>query len=195
MKSIGIFGGTFNPPHIAHLIHTESVRYQMSLNKILFIPSGNPPIKGSGVIPAEHRLNMARLAFTGNSNFEISEIEIKAPAVKSYTVDTLQKLNKIYYNKETKLFLIIGMDNLLDFPKWKTPEKLFSYCEILVINRPGYKFKDAPKEFSDKVTFISVPSLEISSTMIRKLVREKKSIRYLVTEPVRKYIRQNKLYI
>lgn len=195
MKRIGIFGGTFNPPHTAHLIHAESVRYQMSLNKILFIPSGNPPLKVSGVITAEHRLNMARLAFTGNSNFEVSEIEIKAPALKSFTVDTLQKLNKIYDNKETKLFLIIGMDNLLDFPKWKTPEKLFSYCEILVINRPGYKVQDAPKEFSDKVTYIDVPSLEISSTMIRNLVKEKKSIRYLVPESVRKYIAQNKLYI
>lgn len=195
MKRIGIFGGTFNPPHIAHLIHAESVRNQMSLNKILFIPSGNPPLKVSGVIPAEHRLNMARLAFTGNSNFEVSEIEIKAPALKSYTVDTLQKLNKIYDNEETKLFLIIGMDNLLDFPKWKTPEKLFSYCEILVINRPGYKIEDAHEEFSRRVTYINVPSIEISSTMIRKLVFENKSIKYIVTEPVRKYIIQNKLYI
>ncbi|MBN1633703.1 MAG: nicotinate-nucleotide adenylyltransferase [Ignavibacteria bacterium] len=195
MRRIGIFGGTFNPPHIAHLIHAESVSSQMSLDKILFIPSGNPPLKFTDIIPAEHRLNMARLAFTGNSNFEVSDIEIKALSLKSYTVDTLKKLFKIYEKKETKLFLIIGMDNLLDLPKWKSPEKLFSYCDVLVINRPGYEFKDAPKEFLDKVTYISVPSLEISSTMIRKMVNEKKSIKYLVPESVRKYIVQNKLYI
>lgn len=195
MIKIGIFGGTFNPPHIAHLIHAESVRYQMLLDKILFIPSGNPPLKGSDVIPAEHRLNMARLAFTGNKYFEVSDVEIKTPALKSFTINTLQKLNKIYDNKDVKLFLIIGMDNLLDLPKWKSPNKLFSFCEILVINRPGYNIKDAPKKFSGKVTNICVPSIEISSTMIRKLVFEKKSIKYLVTEPVRKYIIQNKLYI
>jgi nicotinate-nucleotide adenylyltransferase len=138
---------------------------------------------------------MARIAFAGDSNFEVSDIEIKSPALKSYTVNTLKKLNEIYEPKGIKLFLIIGMDNLLDLPEWKSPEKLFSYCEVLVINRPGYKIEDAPEKFSGKVTYVRVPSIEISSTMIRRLVYEKKSVKYLVPEPVRKYIMQNKLYI
>lgn len=195
MKKIGIFGGTFNPPHIAHLIHAEIVRSQMSLDTILFIPSGNPPLKESDVIPAEHRLNMAILAFECDNNFKVSDIEIKDSPGKSYTVDTLLKLKELYRKDDVKLHLIIGMDNLIDLPKWKSPEKVFLLSEVLVINRPGYSAEESPEEFSEKVTYVPVPSLEISSTKIREMIRQGKSVKYLVTEPVLKYINQNKLYI
>lgn len=195
MKRIGIFGGTFNPPHIAHLVHAECVRSQMKLDKIIFIPSGNPPLKDSGIIHSEHRLNMAKLAFGHNEYFEVNDIEIGNTPEKSYTVYTLEKLSRMYEKDEVKLYLIIGMDNLIDFPKWKSPERVIFLSEVLVINRPGYSFEDAPAELAGNVKLVKVPSLEISSTMLRDMIKKGYSVKYLVPEPVLKYIIQNKLYI
>jgi len=193
MKKYGIFGGTFNPPHIAHSIVAENVRQQLNLDKIIFIPSGNPPLKNS--IPAEHRLAMAKLAFGNNKNFEVSEIEIDRPDKKSFTVNTLQMLQKKYINDQVELFLIVGIDNLIDFPKWKEPEKLFELSEVVVINRPNFSDTDSKIEFSSKVKFVTVPFLEISSSSIRQLVSDNRSIHYLVNPDVEKYIADHKLYI
>lgn len=195
MKKIGIFGGTFNPPHIAHLIMAESVRSKMLLDKIIFIPAGNPPLKNnSTVIDAEHRYKMAKLCFSDNRNFIVDDIELKDNFKKSYTVETLKKLKEKYKNKKIKFYLIIGTDNFIELPKWKNPEEIFSLCEVIVINRPSYEFEDGPKEFKKKVIKVSVPSIDISSTTIRKLIRNRQSIKYLVTEKVEKYILKYNLY-
>ena len=193
MKRIGIFGGTFNPPHIAHSIVAESVRVQLILDKIIFIPSGNPPLKES--IPAEDRLAMAYLAFGDDINFEISDIEVRDLTEKSYTVNTLKKLKLKYEGERIKLFLIIGVDNLLDLPRWKDPEQLFGLADVVVINRPGFDPNDSKPEFYEKVKFISVPFLEISSTMIREYVKIGRPVKYLVTKEVEEYIEANNLYI
>lgn len=193
MKRIGIFGGTFNPPHIAHSIVAESVRAQLILDKIIFIPSGNPPLKES--IPAEDRLAMANLAFGDDINFEISDIEIRDITEKSYTVNTLKKLRIKYEGERIKLFLIIGADNLLDLPRWKDPEQLFQLAEIVVINRPGFDPKNSKQEFYEKAKFIDVPFLEISSSMIREYVKIGRPVKYLVTKEVEEYIEDNKLYL
>jgi nicotinate-nucleotide adenylyltransferase len=196
MKRFGVFGGTFNPPHIAHSIIAEDIREQFMLDKIIFIPSGVPPLKDESVtISANHRLNMARLAFGNNDNFEVSDIEIINSPGKSYTVDTLLKLKETYKKDEVKFYLIIGIDNLIDFPKWKNPEKLFLLSEVIVVNRPFYTIQEAKPEYSSRVTFAKVPSLEISSVMIRGLVKNKKSVRYLVHSEVEKYISENKMYL
>jgi len=196
MKRIGIFGGTFNPPHIAHSIIAEDIMEQFTLDKIIFIPSGVPPLKDESVIiSANHRLNMARIAFGNNSYFEVSDIEINNSPGKSYTVDTLLRLKESYKKDEVKLYLIIGIDNLIDFPKWKNPEKLFLLSEVIVVNRPFYTVQEVKPEYSSKVTFAKVPSLEISSVIIRGLVKNKKSIKYLVHPEVEKYIFENKLYL
>lgn len=193
MKRIGIFGGTFNPPHIAHSIVAESVRAQLILDKIIFIPSGNPPLKES--IPAEDRLAMANLAFGDDINFEVSDIEIRDITEKSYTVNTLRKLRIKYEGERIKLFLIIGADNLLDLPRWKDPEQLFQLAEIVVINRPGFDPKNSKQEFYEKAKFIDVPYLEISSSMIREYVKIGRPVKYLVTKEVEEYIEDNKLYL
>lgn len=193
MKRIGIFGGTFNPPHIAHSIVAESVRAQLILDKIIFIPSGNPPLKES--IPAEDRLAMANLAFGDDINFEVSDIEIRDITEKSYTVNTLRKLRIKYEGERIKLFLIIGADNLLDLPRWKDPEQLFQLAEIVVINRPGFDPKNSKQEFYEKAKFIDVPFLEISSSMIREYVKIGRPVKYLVTKEVEEYIEDNKLYL
>lgn len=192
MNKYGIFGGTFNPPHIAHSIVADNVRQQLNLDKIIFIPSGNPPLKES--IPAKHRLSMAKLAFGTDKNFEVSEIEIEDTEDKSYTVNTLRKLKIKYENTETELYLIIGMDNLIDLPNWKDPEKLFELANIVVINRPGNNKDDARKDFREKAIFVDVPDLEISSKMIRRNISEEKSIKYLVCNTVEEYIEKNGLY-
>lgn len=190
MKRIGIFGGTFNPPHIAHSIASECVREQLDLEKILFIPSAIPPLKLS--IDSHHRLAMSKLAFSGNKFFEVSEIEFENVNEKSFTVDTLTKLKKIYSN--TKLFLIIGIDKLEELPKWKEPERLSGLCTLAVINRPGYDLKNVKAEFLENTVFAEIPFMEISSTEIRRRVNDGKSIKYFVNDEVEKYIYDNGLY-
>lgn len=191
MEKTGIFGGTFNPPHIAHSIVAESVREQMKLDRMLFIPSGNPPLKES--IPAKHRLAMAKLAFEGDENFEVSDIEMQNVNERSFTVNTLNKLIELHKNDPCKFYLIIGIDNLIELPKWKDPEKLFEMSEVVVINRPGY-INDKDTKYADKVSFVTVPYLEISSSMIRNNVLKGFSIKYFVNSKVADYIEINDLY-
>ena len=197
MKRYGIFGGAFNPPHIAHSIIAEDVRQQLHLDRIIFIPTGNPPLKNNDDIPsAEIRLEMAKLAFGSDPNFEVNDIEAVKPAEsgKTYTIDTMRYLYNLYKNDSVKLHLIIGIDNLIDFPKWKDPHKLFALSEVIVMNRPGYLVQDAKPEFSEKVRFINIPMLEVSSTRIREMVKKGMSIKYLVTPGVEEYIVKNNLY-
>lgn len=196
MKKIGILGGVFNPVHTAHLIAAEEVREQLQLDKILFIPSANPPHKDSDeLIDAEKRLKMVTLAVSGNKHFEVSDIEITTQGnAKSYTIDTLTALKEKYGNEHVKFCLIIGMDQLIELHTWKDPEKLFTLSEVVVINRPGYSAQEIQNDFSKKVTFVTVPNLEISSSHIRRRVKENKSIKYLVPEAVEKFITENNLY-
>jgi nicotinate-nucleotide adenylyltransferase len=195
MKRYGIFGGTFDPPHIAHSILADDVREQMHLDKVLFIPSGKHPLKNEiDVIAPEHRLEMANLAFGEDENFEVSDIEIKNSGEKTYTVDTLLKLKEKFKDDFVKLYLILGIDNLINLPRWRHPEKLFALSEVVVIARPGFLVQDALPEFTTQAKFLSTPLIEISSTLIRDHVFNGKSIKYLVDEKVEKYIYDNKLY-
>lgn len=189
---IGIFGGTFNPPHIAHSIVADNVREQLMLDRILFIPSGNPPLKES--ISYIHRLAMTKLAFGNDENFEVSDIEIRNPMEKSYTVNTLIGLKKFYNKEKAELNLIIGLDNLIDFPKWKNPEKLFELANVIVMNRPGYSMENTVNDYRAKAKFISIPELDISSSEIRKKISLGMSVKYLLSREVLDYIAENNLY-
>lgn len=189
---IGIFGGTFNPPHIAHSIVADNVREQLKLDRILFIPSGNPPLKES--ISHIHRLAMTKLAFGNDENFEVSDIEIRNPGEKSYTVNTLAGLKEIYKKEKAELYLIIGLDNLIDFPKWKDPEKLFELSNIIVMNRPGYRIENTVNDYRAKAKFIRIPELDISSSDIRRKISLGQSVKYLISREVLDYIKQNNLY-
>lgn len=196
MKRIGIFGGTFDPIHCGHLIMAENVKDQMHLDTVLFIPSGNPPLKDiSEISAAEHRLNMVNLAIEGNPSFGVSDIEINSTGSEpSYTVNTLMKLREQYSDEQVKLYLIIGMDQLIDLHKWKDPGKLFFLTEVVIINRPGYLIQQVENEYSRRGIFVPVPNIDISSTDIRFRIGEKRTIKYLVPEKVEKYILENKLY-
>ena len=196
MKRFGIFGGAFNPIHMAHLIIAEHVREQLYLDKIIFIPYANPPHKSHDeLIAALHRLDMLKLAISGNPYFEISDIEIEnARFSKSYTVDTLINLRNIYGSDQIKFYLIIGLDNLIELHTWKEPGKLFILSEVVVINRPGFVIKSIKNEYGRQATYIPAPNIDISATVIRQKIKEKKSIKYLVPELVEKYIITNNLY-
>lgn len=197
MKRLGIFGGVFNPVHLAHLIMAEDIRQQMHLDKVIFIPSANPPHKNhADLIDARSRLEMVNLAIKDNEYFESSDIEIQnAEQSKNYTVNTLLGLREKYKDENVKLYLIIGMDNLIQLHTWKDPGKLFMLSEVIVMNRPGYLISDVKNEYAKQVLFVPAPDINISATDIRHKIREKKSIKYLVSDSVEKYIKEHKLYL
>lgn len=195
MKRYGIFGGTFDPPHLAHSLLAEKVKGELKLDKIFFIPSAVPPLKDEKkVLEIRHRLEMAKIAFGSNPDYEVSEIEINNSNGKSYTADTLMRLHEQYKNEPVKFYLILGIDSLIDFPKWKTPDKIFELAEVVILNRPGFSKDKIKSEYSGKAVFADTELLDISSTMIRENVKNNKSIKSLVLPEIEKYITQNNLY-
>lgn len=194
MKRYGIFGGSFDPPHIAHSILADDAREQMHLDKVIFIPTGRHPLKENETTQAEHRLNMSRLAFEDDEHFEVDDIEVRNDSDKNYTVNTLIQLKEKYKDDFVKLYLILGVDNLIEFPKWKQPEKLFLLSEVVIIARPNHVVQDAKPEYTSRVKFLSTPLIEISSTLVRDHVANNKSIKYLVRPKVEEYIKDNHLY-
>ncbi len=189
---IGLYGGTFNPPHYGHLITIESVREQLRFEKIFLIPSSQPPNKpGSTVAPAEARLEMTRLAVAEHPEYEVCDIEVRRKGV-SYTVDTIRALME---ERPSDTFaLIIGSDNLLEFQSWKSPTDILSRVQLVVMSRPGFPATQARADFARLATVVSVPQIGISSTEIRRRVKLRRSIRFLVPPAVEQYIRSHGLY-
>ncbi|MCW5896058.1 MAG: nicotinate-nucleotide adenylyltransferase [Bacteroidetes bacterium] len=190
--TIGIFGGTFNPPHVGHLIAAEHVRTELAIDRILFIPAAIPPHKvNDGIVAAHHRVQMLRLATQGNLAFEVSEIEIVRGGI-SYTIDTLQHLKN--QHPSDGLCVLIGMDNLAEFHTWKSPERILDLATVVVTTRPGFTEDDVPNTMKRSVRICPVPEIAVASRQIRKRVAEKKSIRYMVPDVVREYIHRFDLY-
>lgn len=189
--NIGILGGTFNPIHYGHLFIAQYILDFMDLDKILFIPSGNPPHK-NGVIDKNHRLNMTVLAISDNERFEIDEFEVQKENY-SYAYDTLNYLNEKYYND--KLYYIIGQDAMIDFDKWHRYQEVGTMVDFIVVTRGGILTQKLKDLYADvNMIFIDTPVIEISSTDIRNRILNKKSIRYFLSEKVEKYICKNNLY-
>ena len=188
---IGIFGGSFDPPHLGHLIVAEYLLHEADLNKIILVPAFQPPHKmGNNSALAGHRIAMTRLAARGNKHFMVSDYEIRRGGV-SYTVDTLRTLTGQY--PLASFTLIMGADSFLEFPSWKSPEEILSMADLVVYPRLGYETAPAGT-FSRRAEFVSAPRTDISSSMIRRRVRDGQSIRYMVPESVERYIRGKKLY-
>ena len=189
---IGIFGGTFNPPHIGHLIVIESVREQIQFDKIFVVPSAQTPNKpGTVLASAYDRLEMTRLAVEGNVHLTVSNTEIERKGI-SYTVDTVLAFSAQY--PHANLSLIIGADNLRDFQSWKSPREILTRVDLIVMNRPGIATVDAKDEYARLSTLVNVPQIGISGTDIRRRVKMGRSIRYLVPPAVEEYILHHKLY-
>ena len=192
LEKLAIFGGTFDPPHLGHLIEAEFAADELGLEKLLFIPTGEHPLKSyPGMATAKDRYEMTNLAIKGNHLFEISDMEIKREG-KSYTINTIEQVKKIYSPKE--LYLLVGIDNVEIFSQWHRIDEILDACKVVVLSRminDDYVLSPAVLE---KITILDSPIIEISSTEIRELTVDGSSIRYLVPDPVREYIAKNKLY-
>lgn len=191
-RRIGIFGGSFDPPHIGHLIIAELACEQLGLDKVIFVPAYLPPHKvGSHRSSPHHRLQMTKIAVKGNPRFTASDIEIQREGI-SYTVDTLRHFKKEY--PKSKLFLIIGADNYAQFVTWKSPDVIAKLASLAVYPRPGYGTTVLPHSYFGKEYLLFGNKLDLSSTEIRKRVFAAKTIRYLVPEKVEHYIAKKHLY-
>ena len=178
-KSIGLFGGTFDPVHNGHLIIAESIREQAGLDVVTFIPSANPPHKPHELMfDAEQRFRMLSDAVRNNPGFSVSDIEMQRKG-PSFTIDTIREI-KAGLSPETRLSFIVGKDNLYDLETWKETKAILEECTVLAANRLCDIKRDIPDWLRSKVVFVKVPLIEISSSEIRKRIRKGKSIRYLV---------------
>jgi nicotinate-nucleotide adenylyltransferase len=192
MRRIGIFGGSFNPPHVAHLIGAEIAREALDLSTVLFMPASVPPHKQTMRLPdPQLRLQMVKAAIADNPHFEASDIELKREG-PSYTIDTLRELKQQYPNAQ--LVLIIGMDNLEIFHSWRSSAEILSLAELGVMVRPGYSKDKVSPELLSHVRFVEIPLLEISGTEIRKRIERGESVRYMLTDPVMRIIEEASLY-
>ncbi|MBS4804750.1 MAG: nicotinate-nucleotide adenylyltransferase [Clostridium sp.] len=194
---IGIIGGTFNPIHLAHLYIAYEAKYQLNLDKIIFIPTGSPPHKKDmEILEASLRYNMVYEAIKNYEDFEISDYEIEKKGL-SYTFETLEH----FKNDDNELYFITGADCLMDIEKWKYPEKIFKLCNFVVFNRAGYSKKNLriqkekiQQKFNTNITFLDIIDLEISSSIIRNRIKEGKRIDFFMPKEVLEYIITNNLY-
>ena len=189
---ICLFGGTFDPPHIGHLLVAQTVCEAEGFDKVVFIPANKSPNK-KVFTAKENRVDMLELAVEGNPNFEISDLEIRRGGI-SYTIDTLRAYKEQISKKDDELFYLIGSDSLLDLKNWREPKEIINVCQVLVAIRPGFRPSDIPSWLIHGIQFANIPRFEISSSNIRKRWVENKTIRYMVTLPVWEYINQHNLY-
>ncbi len=201
-RRIGIFGGTFDPIHIGHLIIAEMAREHLSLEKVIFIPAAQSPLKleHEPVVSAQNRLEMVTLSIAGNPYFEVNDIEIKR-AGTSYTVDTLEAL--VAGQPEDDLYLIIGADSLSSFHRWRNPRRICELARVVVLARGGEAPPNLellaeflPDEQKEQLTdrLVPTPVVEVSSTDLRSRIADHKSTRYQLHAAVRAYIEAKGLY-
>ena len=190
---VGILGGTFNPIHLGHLLIAQDALEQAGLEQVLFIPTAQPPHKPlAGNVSAQHRLRMLKLAIAGNPQFAVDDLEIRRGG-KSYSVETLAELQARL--PAADFYFIIGADSLVELPQWYQVERLVKLCRFLVFERPGYTAQPMRRLAGLRYRSLATHPCEISSREIRERLASRRSIRYLVPEPVRRYIERHQLYI
>lgn len=190
---LGLFGGTFDPPHIGHLVLAEWAWESLALDRLWFIPTGRPPHKPRRrITPARHRLAMTRLAVRGRNGFRVATLELERRA-PSYTIDTLRAIAARHPGER---FLLIGGDSLDDFRRWREPERILELATLAVVGRPGAGSPGARTwaRRTGRVRWIGDPGLDVSSSALRDRVRRGGSVRYLVPDTVRRYIERHRLY-
>jgi len=200
-KKIGILGGTFNPVHNGHIEIAKAAQKLFKLNKVVFVPSGIPPHKTEEkILDGEKRYKMLLTAIKGMKKFSASRIELDRKGY-SYAVDTFIELKK-KYGKKAKLYYIMGLDSINDILSWRKPLDLFRLCQFIVATRPGTKIRTFKrlikfpplKDNIDKIHLFEI-KIDISSTEIRKKLKNRKSVKGMLPETVEKYIKDNKLYL
>lgn len=208
--SLGVFGGTFNPVHLAHLRLAEAAREALALERVLFIPSADPPHKSHDLASAAQRLEMVELAIASNPSFEALDLELRR-AGPSYSIDTLHALSELYPGQA--LWFLMGTDTLAELDTWREPEALFGLANIAVVGRPGSTRRSLESLLPGRLAagFVAGPDglqhgsgheirsvafspLDISASDIRRRIGRGASIRYLVPDAVAEYIDKNRLY-
>jgi nicotinate-nucleotide adenylyltransferase len=194
---IGIFGGTFNPPHLGHLICAQEAWLALGLDRVLLVPAARPPHKLVEDEPGPaHRLELCRRALGNDPRLEVCPLEMQRPGL-SYTVDTLQALHS--QAPDSELFLIVGGDAAAELPGWHEPERLLSLARIAVAERRGTPRGAVDEALSrlsgeGRAEFFRMPRIAISSTLVRERLRAGQPIRYLVPDAVAAYIEEHRLY-
>ncbi|WNS74370.1 nicotinate-nucleotide adenylyltransferase [Bacillus sp. DTU_2020_1000418_1_SI_GHA_SEK_038] len=187
MKRIGILGGTFDPPHLGHLIIANEVLNTFELDEIWFMPNQEPPHKTkTNAIKTGDRENLLKLAISGHPNFKIERLELERLG-PSYTYETMKVLTEKHPDKQ--FYFIIGADMVEYLPKWRNIDELVKIVQFIGVNRPSYSNKS-----NYPILYAEVPDIEISSSQIRTRLLENKTIRYLVPDSVMNYIKENQLY-
>ncbi len=190
---IGLYGGSFNPIHTGHLLIAEFLKDEFCLDEVHFIPSATPPHKkGDKMLSADIRYKLVSLAIQGNPIFRVSDLEIRRGGI-SYTADTLRQIVEGHQPKD-ELFWFIGLDNLIDFPNWREPEKILELCRLVAVQRKGFSVDQVESSLRKHVLFSAAPLIEISSSSIRQRIKKRQSIRYFVPDSVREFIEIHHLY-
>jgi nicotinate-nucleotide adenylyltransferase len=198
IQRLGILGGTFDPIHHGHLVAAQEACYQLDLDLVLFVPAGNPPHKPARPISAAaHRLRMVELAIGDNLDFALSRVDVARPG-PCYTVDTLTLLREEWGTGYT-FFFIEGADSLAEITTWYQPHRLIQLSELAVVSRPGVELDVERLEqelpgLGERLHWVQMPQLEISSSELRARVRDGRPISYLLPESVERYIREQGLY-
>lgn len=198
-KKVGLLGGTFDPVHLGHLIVAEDVRLQLELDKVLFIPARQSPLKQDRRCSSvEDRLAMADLAVASNPYFSVSRVELEQ-GTPSYTVETVRYLIE-QFGPEVVLYFMVGLDQAAQLPRWRDPDALMDLCQLVFMSRPGC----SPPDFKvletyiphsrERAVLLEVTPIGISSTEIRRRAAQGLSIKYLVPEAVEEYILRHRLY-
>jgi len=196
MARVGLLGGTFNPPHIGHLVCASLAHAALELDRVLLVPVHEPPHKGVEADPGvEHRVELCRRAAAGDERLDVSLVDAEVPG-PSYTVDTLSRLHDRCPGDQ--LTFIVGGDMALSLPAWREPEAILELAELGVAEREGVRRNDIAERLAgldvSRVRFFDMPRIDVSSSLIRRLVAAGRPIRYLVPDPVAEYVEQAGLY-
>ena len=189
---ICLFGGTFDPPHIGHLLVAQTVCEAENFDKVLFIPAYSPPHK-NGITTIDHRINMVKIAIKDNPKFEYSDVDVLRKGT-SYSIDSIIDIKKKIKVNKKEIHYLIGSDSLIDFKNWKEPREILKEARVIVAIRPGFRPSDIPHWILKDVHFANIPRFELSSSKIRSRWIEDLTIRYMVTLPIWDYINENSLY-
>ncbi|MFN8523242.1 MAG: nicotinate-nucleotide adenylyltransferase [Chloroflexota bacterium] len=198
VRRVGVLGGTFDPPHLGHLAAAQEALELLGLESVLFVPARQNPLKDAAATASEHRVRMTELAIAGDPRFVLSLADIERPG-PSYTVDLLAALAEVH-GEGTELVFVVGTDSLVDLHRWREPSRLLRLASIAAISRPHHP---APRlafletrvpGAAKRITVVETPGVALSSTELRARLAQGRSVRYLVPDPVERYIREQRLY-
>ena len=190
--TLGVFGGSFNPPHVAHLALAEACADAAGLDRVLWMTAPAPPHKAADALVApEHRLALVRLATEGNARFAVSDLEFRRPG-PHYTVDTLRALRADH--PDADLALVVGGDSLAGFHTWREPDAILALARLVVYRRPGADLAGVAPDVLARTTLVDGPALDLSATELRARIASGRSVRYLVPDAVRAYLTEHALY-